>query len=140
MSEENKAIARRLFEEVWNNQDLDVLDEIYAPDVVDHELPPGLPPGITGSKMYLGMFMSAFSSTQITIKAQIAEGDKVVTRWAGTATHSGELMGIPATGKQVTVMGIHIARMAEGRIVEVWGQYDRMGMMQQLGEIASLDE
>lgn len=140
MSEENKALVRRVYEQVWNNKDLDALDELFAPDIVNHEAPPGLPPGIEGSKAYLGMFMSAFPDTQMTIEDQIAEGDKVLTRWTATGTHTGELMGIPATGKQVTVTGLDLSRIAGGKVVEAWGQFDQMGMMQQLGVVPTPGE
>ena len=135
MSAENKALVRRVFDDMWNKHDLDVLDVIYAPDVVNHELPPGMPEGIAGTKAYFGMFMSAFPDTQMTVEDLIAEGDKVVARWTARGTHTGELMGIPPTGKQVTVTGVNIGRVANGRIVEEWGEFDMMGMMQQLGVV-----
>lgn len=135
MYEENKALARRLFEDIWNKGDLDAFDEIYAPDIVNHTLPPGIPQGIEGNKMFTKMYLTAFPDTKMTIDLQIAEGDKVVTRWHAEGTHKGELMGIPATGKQATVTGIVIDRIAGGRIVESWGEFDQMGMMQQLGVV-----
>jgi len=135
MYEENKSLARRLFEEVWNKGNLDAIDEIYAPDIVNHTLPPGIPQGIEGNKMFTKMYLTAFPDTKMTIDLQIAEGDKVVTRWHAQGTHKGELMGIPATGKQATVTGIVIDRIAGGRIVESWGEFDQMGMMQQLGVV-----
>lgn len=135
MSAENKAIARRVFEDVWNKNNLDAIDELYAPDVVNHELPPGLPSGAEGTKAYFGMFLAAFPNTQMTVEDQVAEGDKVVTRWTARGTHTGELMGIPPTGKQVTVTGIGLDRIAGGRIVEEWGEFDMMSMMQQLGVV-----
>lgn len=85
--------------------------------------------------MFTGMFMSAFPDTKMTVEQQIAEGDKVVTRWKAQGTHKGELMGIPPTGKQVTVTGISIERIVGGMIVESWEEFDQMGMMQQLGVI-----
>ena len=135
MYEENKALARRLFEDIWNKGNLDAFDEIYAPDIVNHTLPPGIPQGIEGNKMFTKMYLTAFPDTKMTIDLQIAEGDKVVTRWHAQGTHKGELMGIPATGKQATVTGIVIDRIAGGRIVESWGEFDQMGMMQQLGVV-----
>jgi steroid delta-isomerase-like uncharacterized protein len=135
MYEENKALARRLFEEVWNKGNLDAIDGIYAPDIVNHTLPPGIPQGIEGNKVFTKMYLTAFPDTKMTIDLQIAEGDKVVTRWHAQGTHKGELMGIPATGKQATVTGIVIDRIAGGRIVESWGEFDQMGMMQQLGVV-----
>lgn len=133
MSEENKALVRRSFEEVWNDKNLNVIDEIMAPDVVNHSEPPGLPEGAEGSKAFIGMYLSAFPDTRMTIEDMIATGDMVVTRWVATGTHEGELMGIPPTGKHVTVTGISINRISGGRIVEGWGQFDALGMMQQLG-------
>lgn len=140
MSEENKAIARRMFEEVWNKRNLDAFDEIFAPDVVGHNIPPGLPPGLEGIKANFEIFISAFPNAQMTVEDQIAERDRVVTRWTGTGTHTGDLMGTPATGKQVTVTGITVNRIAGGQIVEAWGVVDLMGMMQQLGVIPSPGE
>ena len=75
MYEENKALARRLFEEVWNKGNLDAIDEIYAPDIVNHTLPPGIPQGIEGNKMFTKMYLTAFPDTKMTIDLQIAEGD-----------------------------------------------------------------
>lgn len=135
MSEANKTLVRRVYDDMWNKSDLSVPDTIYASDVVNHELPPGMPEGIEGTKAYFGMFLSAFPDTQMTVEEQIAEGDKVVTRWTARGTHTGELMGIPPTGKQVTVTGINVDRIAGGKIVEEWGEFDMMGMMQQLGVV-----
>ena len=134
MSEQNKALNRRFYE-ACNDNNLDAFDELMAADAVDHDLPPGLPPGRDGVKAFLGMFLSAFPDLTFTIEDQIAEGDRVVTRWTATGTHNGELMGIPATGKQVTVTGLDINRFSGGKSVEHWGQFDQMGMMQQLGVI-----
>jgi steroid delta-isomerase-like uncharacterized protein len=135
MSEENKALVRRVYEEVWNKGNLAAIDEIYAADVINHTQPPGLPKGAKGGKVFTGMYLRAFPDTKMTVEQQIAEGDKIVTRWIAQGTHQGELMGIPATGKQVTVTGITINRIAGGRIVETWDEFDQMGMMQQLGAI-----
>ena len=140
MSEENKAVIRRFYEEVWNEKNLDAIDELIAADHVDHTLPPGLPPGREGVKAFVSMYLSAFPDTKMTIEDIVAEGDKVVTRWTATATHTGELMGIPATGKQVTVTGLDINRYSGGKSVEHWGKFDQMGMMQQLGVIPAPEE
>lgn len=135
MSEENKALSHRFITEVWNNRNMDVVEEIMSPDHVDHELPPGLPPGREGFKAFVGIYLTAFPDTKFTIEDQIAEGDKVVTRWTATGTQTGELMGIPPTGKKVTVTGFDINRFSGGKIVEHWGEFDEMGMMQQLGVV-----
>jgi len=140
MSEENKAVARRLVEEVWNKKNLDLIDEIIAADYVDHTLPTGVPPGREGAKAFIGAYLNAFPDLKITVEDMLAEGDKVVTRWSATGTHTGELLGIPATGKQVTVTGLDITRFSGGKSVEYWGQFDQMGMMQQLGVIPTPEE
>jgi steroid delta-isomerase-like uncharacterized protein len=137
MSEQNKAISRRLFEQVWNKGDLAVLDELYAPDLVNHDAQPGLLPGIEGAKQFIGMYLAAFPDTHMVVEDQVAEEDKVVTRWTATGTHKGELMGIPPTGKQVKVSGITIDRLEGGKIVEEWASFDQLGMLQQIGVIPS---
>ena len=134
MSEQNKALNRRIFEAI-GSQNLDALDELIAADTVDHALPPEMPPGLDGQKAFMGMFISAFPDINMTVEDEIAEGDKVVTRWTATGTHTGELMGIPATGKQVIIKGVDINRFSDGKNVEHWGQMDQMGLMQQLGVV-----
>ena len=136
MSEENKAIARRIFEEVWGAYNLDKVEEYYAANLIDHNELPGFPPGREGVKASVSMFASALSDNDIAVEDQIAEGDKVVTRWTAHGTHQGELMGIPATDKSSTITGINVDRITNGKIVESWGIFDQFGMMQQLGVIS----
>jgi steroid delta-isomerase-like uncharacterized protein len=140
MSAENKALIRRVYEEAWNKGNLAILDEVVSPDYVDHSLPPGLPPGKEGIKQLIAMYQAAFPDTVMTVEDQIAEGDKVVTRWSARGTHKGELMGVPPTGKVVTVSGIDISRVADGMEVEHWAEFDLMGMMQQLGVVPAPGE
>jgi steroid delta-isomerase-like uncharacterized protein len=135
MSEENKALDRRIFEEVWGAYNLDKVEKYFAADFVDHNEVPGLPPGREGVKAMVHMFAGAWSDANLVIDVQIADGDKVATRWSSTATHTGELLGIPATGKQIKVTGITISRYEDGKAVESWGEYDSIGMMQQLGVV-----
>ena len=137
MSEENKSISRRVQEEAFNQGNLAVIDELVAADYVDHDLPPGFPEGQEGFKQLVAMYRAAFPDVQMTIEDVIADGDKVALRWTATGTHQGELMGIPPTNKQVTVTGMDINRLAGGKIAEHWGNFDQMGMMQQLGVIPS---
>jgi steroid delta-isomerase-like uncharacterized protein len=137
MSEQNKAIVRRSFEEVWTNKNLDALGEFVATDAVDHTRPPELPSGLEGAKQFFAMYLAAFPDTKMVIEDQVAEGDKVVTRWTATGTHKGELMGIPPSGKPVRVTGIQIDRLEGGKIVESWGFFDQLGMLQQIGAIPS---
>ena len=133
-TEENKANTRRFYEEVWGKGNLDVADELSAENFVDHNpVDPNLPPGIEGFKQMVPMFRTAFPDLQFTIEDMIAEGDKVVSRLTMRATHQGEFMGVPATGKQVTVTGMNISRHANGKYVEDWGNWDALGMLQQFG-------
>jgi steroid delta-isomerase-like uncharacterized protein len=136
-TEQNKAISRRFLVEVFGQGKLAVADEIVAPDHVDHgpSTLPGMPTGPEGSKMVVTIYRNAFPDIHFTIDEQIAEGDKVVTRWTGRGTHKGELAGIPATGKSATVTGVGVDRIVNGKIVESWGIFDQFGMMQQLGII-----
>ncbi len=133
-TEENKALSRRLIEEVWNQGNLAVIDELTAPNYVDHD-PTGPIQGPEGMKQFVSMYLTAYPDTHFTIEDQIAEGDRVVTRWTARGTHKGPLMGIPPTGKQVTVAGISIDRVVNGKLVEDWSSYDALGMMQQLGVV-----
>jgi steroid delta-isomerase-like uncharacterized protein len=140
-AEENKALARRVLEEMFNKGNLDVADELLTPDYVDHD--PGLPEDVRGPegfKEYVSMYRSAFSDIHLEIEDQIAEGDRVATRWTGTGTHDGDLMGIPPTGNRVTMPGMEIVRISGGKLAEGWENYDLMGMMQQLGVIPSPEQ
>lgn len=139
MTKENKALSRRVLEELWHKGNMAAIDELYSPDYVSHN-DRGFPSGLEGVRVFTGMYKNAFPDTRITIEEQVAEGDLVVTRWSAKGTHKGELMGIPATGKQVTVTGIGIDRIVNGRIVEGWGEFDQLGMMQQLGVIPEMSQ
>jgi steroid delta-isomerase-like uncharacterized protein len=139
-TEENKALEERSTAEVWNKGNLAVADEIFAPDVVLHGAPPELPSGIEGIKAGVTAYRAAFPDLHLTIDDLIAEGDKVVSRWTMRATHKGELFGIPATGKQVTVTGMSISRVAGGKIAESWNSSDQLSLMQQLGVVPTPGE
>ena len=137
LSETNKTVSRRFFEEVFGKGKLNVLDEIIAKDNVNSGPGslPGLPNGPEGAKQLITIYRNAFPDVHFTIDEQIAEGDKVVTRWTAHGTHQGELVGIPATSKSTTVTGINVDRVVNGKIAESWGIFDQFGMMQQLGVI-----
>lgn len=135
-TEENKAIIRRYFEEIWNKGNLSEEEEFVATNVVVHAPPlPGAAPGVQGAKEVATMFRTAFPDLKVIIEDLIAEGDKVVQRWTAHVTHQGDLLGIPPTGKKVTLTGINIFRLADGKIVERWGELDTLGMLQQLGVV-----
>ena len=133
-TEQNKAIFRRMVEEIFNRGNMSQVDEFIAPDFIEREeLPPGIPPGREGVKQMTIMFRSAFPDFKATIDDMIAEGDKVVVRMTWSGTHKGEFMGIPPTGKSVSFGLIDIVRFAGDKFVEHWGMMDSTSMMQQLG-------
>ncbi len=131
----NKALIRRFFEEYR----LDVIDALFAPDYTHHDpnLPPELQHGRDAYKQVVAMFLAAFPDLRTTVEDLIAEGDKVTARWTFRGTHHGEFMGIPPTGKQVVWTGMSITRVANGKIVEQWGEQDFLGVLQQLGVVPS---
>jgi steroid delta-isomerase-like uncharacterized protein len=135
VSEENKAIFRRYVEEVGNEGNLDLVDEIFS-DYASHQ-PDGsvLERGPEDVKRFMGEFRSAFPDFHTTIEDQIAEDDKMVTRWTMRGTHEGEFRGIAPTGRQISVTGIGIFRFSDGKVVESWDNFDQLGMMQQLGAV-----
>jgi steroid delta-isomerase-like uncharacterized protein len=135
-TEGNKSILRRYFEEAWNKGRLEMLEEIVAPNYVNHDpAVPGLPPGPEGLKPIIAGFRAAFPDLHFSIEDQVAEEDKVVTRWTMRGTHLGEFMGLPPSGKQVTSGGMQIERVVNGQIVEHWRKSDDFGLMQQLGAL-----
>ncbi len=124
-TEENKAIARRYIQDVWDKGDFDAEKELVADNIVQYL--PGQPPA-----------SGAFPDWHGPLEDVIAEGDKVTTRWTFQGTHQGELFGIPATGKQVTLTGMGIYRIENGKIVELWTNFDQLGMLQQLGVVPTM--
>ena len=134
MSEQNKELVRRVVEEIYNKGNLAAADELSASDLVIHLTSQEIR-GRDGAKQYVAALRAAFPDLHITIEDQIAEGDRVVTRWTVRGTHAGEFHGISPTGKQVQVAGTDIDRIADGEVVECWSHLDELGMMQQLGVI-----
>ena len=130
MSEENMALARRSWESVDNP---DVLEEVYAPDVVWHD-PDRDIQGLEEARQFISMFKSAFPDMSATIEDVIAEDDKVLTRVTFRGTHQGETEEFgPPTGRQVEGQGLSLHRIEGGKIVEEWNSYDNLSLMQQLG-------
>jgi predicted ester cyclase len=137
-TEENKALAYRYYAEMNKQNYLALFDEIAAPDLVWHDAPPGTPPGRAGTKQVHTAFFTGFPDMHATVADLIAEGDKVVVRGTLHGTHQGEFMGIPPTGKVVTVTFIAICRFVGGKEVEHWGVGDMLGWLQQLGAIPQM--
>jgi predicted ester cyclase len=130
-----KLIVRQVLEEPWKGN-WDVIDENVAPTYVGYD--PSLPEpirGPDGAKANFQMYLDAFTGAHIKVDDQIAEGNKVATRWTGRGTHTGEIQGIAPTGKEVTVTGLTISRLEGGKIVEEWTTWDTLGMLVQLGAV-----
>ena len=133
--ENNKALIRRLYDEVFAKWNFGVVDDLVGPEFVGHEMPPGTPPGPVGFKQFSGWLRSAFPDLRYVVEDVIAEGDKVVVRWTWHCTHRGDFMGVPPTGKQATVSGMAIYRLAGGKCVERWVELSLLGLLQQLGAV-----
>jgi steroid delta-isomerase-like uncharacterized protein len=140
MSDQNKALARRALDEVWNQRNFTVIDELTAPNATFHDpnVPGGQFTGPQGLKQFVQIYQAAFPDVRITINDQIAEGDKVVTRWTAVGTHKGQLMAIAPTNKHATVTGVDIDRYQDGKVVEAWASYDMFGLLQQLGVVPTM--
>jgi predicted ester cyclase len=136
-AEANKALVRRFYEEI-DKGNLDILDELVAPDYLDHNPPPfpGLHAGVDGLKQAFRIFREATPGHH-QIEDQIAEGDKVVTRLTSYGKHEGDLPGAPRTGNDLKMTSITIHRIANGKLVEKWAEKDVLGFLQQIGVIPS---
>ena len=137
MSEQYKMAAQNLIGKGFNQKELSAFESYFSTNLKDHALPPGIPEGFEGRRMFYSAFLAAFPDLHVHIKDTLAEGDKLVMRWSAHGTHTGELMGIPPTGKQVSVGGTAIDRFENGQSVEHWEIFDQVGLMQQLGVIPS---
>jgi steroid delta-isomerase-like uncharacterized protein len=135
--EKNLALMKRFYSEVCNQGNVDLIDELVAPDLVEHEVFPGLEPNREGLKQFFRYFRSAFPDLHFQVDDIFTAGDKVVARVTIHGTHKGEFMGMAPTGKKISVPAFDILRFAGGKIVEHWGLTDSMTMMQQLGALPS---
>jgi steroid delta-isomerase-like uncharacterized protein len=132
-TEQNKQIVRRFYQELWNEGKLESADELFAPDFVGHAPGNRGTKGPEGVKQFVATWRDAMPDLHLTIDQQYAEGDMVGTVFTGTGTHTGPLMGIPPTGKSVTMSGMAIQHIANDKVVSDWGEFDMLGLMQQLG-------
>lgn len=134
MSEKNKALIRCFYEEVFaaGKMNITALDHYLAANFTAHGLPAGLNDR-TGYEKFIGMLAASFSeTTPIEAHEVISAGDQVVVRWSNTGRHTGEFMGIPATGQRIRLKGINIFRLAGGKIVDLWQEMDLLGVLQQI--------
>jgi len=130
--EENKNIIRR-YQDIYNSNNLDALGEVVSENLLTPRIMAGIPSGIEGAKVAHQIMVAGFPDYQTVIDDLFAEDDKVVARITMSGTHTGSFMGIPATGKYVEFTGIYIARIANGKIVEHWGEEDGVSLLVQLG-------
>ena len=139
MSEGNKNVVRRLFEEVWNKGNLQVTDELFTPNYTHHDASTlDVGRGPESEKKRATLYRAAFPDFRLTIEDLIADGETVMARWSCRGTHKGDLSGIAPTGKQFTISGVSIARFANGKMAEGWVNWDALGLMQQLGVVPEL--
>jgi steroid delta-isomerase-like uncharacterized protein len=139
MSDANKNVVRRLFEEVWNKGNLPVADELFAQNYSHHDSStPEFGRGPESEKKRATLYRTAFPDVRLTVEDIIAEGETVTVRWSCKGTHKGDLNGIAPTGKQVTISGISVARFTSGKISESWVNWDALGLMKQLGVVAEV--
>jgi steroid delta-isomerase-like uncharacterized protein len=137
-SEENKAVVRACFQ-TGTDGNLDALDAIIHPDYLLHD--PSAPEevrGVEGLKQLVAMYRSGVPDLRVTIEHQFTRGDYVATRFTTRGTHEGEIMGVPPTGRDVTLTGITISRCRDGKIVEEWEVSDVFGLLQQIGALPEM--
>jgi len=139
--EENKALLRQYLERFWNQGDFEAGNQFLAEDVMLHgleaDVPVALPPGRAGVIEMRRIFARAMPDFTMTIDDMIAEDDKVLVRWTGAGTHTGDFLGIPATHRRASWTAMSISRIENGVMVEGWQNMDNMGLMQGLGVLPS---
>ena len=133
-TEENKALARRFYEEVWDRGNTDFAFEVFAEDYVRHDLrPTEALPGPEGQKRIADDFRAAFPDLRVNVDLVIGDGDFVVGRWTATGTHSGSWGALEPTGRRATFSAVNIFRFDHGKVVEIWNHRDDLGLGEQLG-------
>jgi steroid delta-isomerase-like uncharacterized protein len=135
MSESNKALSRR-FTELFGTDDVSLAEDVFTEDVVFHgAVPDGDLRGVDAVKGFLAAYRAAFPDAISTVEDQVAEGDRVATRWRARGTHRGPLGDMAATGRAFEMDGVTIERIEDGRIAEIWVARDELGLMRQLGAL-----
>ena len=136
-AETNRAIVRRMIQQVWNERRVDLLGEFFTEDYVGHKAASQSSSGLEELEADIAMTLNVFPDLKLSIDDEITAGAKVVFRWTMRASRQGEVYGIPATGKQVTKVGVAVYRLVNARIAEFWNYPDNLGLMQQLGIITA---
>jgi steroid delta-isomerase-like uncharacterized protein len=137
--DENKALVRRFFDLGPSRGDLRAADGLLADDFILH-VPLACSPGILGMNEVISACRAAFEHLDVTVEDMVAEGDRVAARFTARGIHRGAFMGLPATGRNITMTGIEIFRIENGKIAELWGEADLLGLMRQLGILLPLGE
>lgn len=133
-TDDNKALVRRFYEEVWDRGNSDFVYAVFADDYVRHDLrPTDALPGPEGKKRIADAFRAAFPDFQVTVDLILGEGDYVVGRWTGSGTHSGSWGGVEPTNRRATFSAVNIFRFENGKVAEIWNHRDDLGLSQQLG-------
>ena len=132
---ENKALVRRYYDEVLTARNRSLLGQLLDSSFVSH-VSGGADAGVEAYAAALDATFAAFPDLAVTVHDQVAEDDKVVTRWSATGTHQGDFVGVPASGRTITVTGIHIHRVRNGRLVEHWEELSMLGVLRQLGVLS----
>jgi predicted ester cyclase len=135
-AEENKAIVARFSEQFKNKGNHAIVDELFTPDFVYHLPIQGLAPGREGMKQVGGLVLAAFPDVHANVEELLADGDKVVERTSVSATSKGEFAGLPPTGKPVAWTELHIYRIRDGKVAELWSEMNLLGLTQQLAGAA----
>jgi steroid delta-isomerase-like uncharacterized protein len=133
-TDDRKAVVARIADEIWNRGNLAAVEDVMASDARYHG--PHMPGGSGGRddwRAAIAMYRGAFPDARVTFEELLVSGDRIVGRWSATGTHTGDLPGVPPTGKGIAISGITVYRFAEGRIAEAWEELDLLGMWQQLG-------
>jgi steroid delta-isomerase-like uncharacterized protein len=133
----NKDAVRRFAEVIFDEKCFDRADEVALPDYIDHGAMPGQPPGLAGARQKWTMWGAACPDLHVSIEDLFAEGNQVAARWRAIGTHTGTLLGIPASGKRFQFDGMSVFRIASGKVAEQWEAWDRFDLLQQLGAVSS---
>jgi steroid delta-isomerase-like uncharacterized protein len=129
----NKAIVKRLYEEVFNNQDAHTIDALIAAEITIHDPLMGEMQGIEAFRQFTTIFLSAFPQQHTSVESLIAENDLVAALHTHSGVNTGNFMGVPPTGHAIKVRGLELFRLRDGKIIELWRHDDDAGLMRQLG-------
>ena len=135
MSKESSLAALTTFAEAVNTGNFDLFDQVVAPDCIDHDPAPGQSPGAAGYRMFFGGMRAAFPDMKVSLETAVQEGDTIAFAYTITGTHTGPLLGVPASGKKIKIRGLQVSKFKDGKMTERWGSSDELGLLKQIGAI-----